>query len=165
MSFLHLKIIYRCENVSSHMRLNCTSHLTPVMTLITDQSTFYSEVRKLNFTVHLWSFQVSNPFLHKYQPSSGQTSSLLMKTSHLSLKLVEFNFFASFTTDDQSNFNVSNTSKSSRWTFSIAMTLHHIMCLLWSHFPLGPFHCCLTVAPNLLICLHSVLFTLYVWDH
>ena len=105
--------------MSSHIRLNCTSHLTPVMTLITDESTSYSEVWKLNFTVHLWSFQVSNSFLHKYQPSSGQTLSLLMKTCHLRLKLVELNFFASFTTDDQSNFNVSNTFKSSRWTFSI----------------------------------------------
>ena len=32
-----------------------------------------------------------------------------MKTFHLRLKLVELNFFASFTTDDQSNFNVSET--------------------------------------------------------
>ena len=30
-----------------------------------------------------------------------------MKTSHLKLKLVELNFIASFTTDDQSNFNLS----------------------------------------------------------
>ena len=42
-----------------------------------------------------------------------------MKASCLRLKLVELNFFASFTTDDQSTFNVSNTSKSSRWTFAI----------------------------------------------
>ena len=64
-------------------------------------------------------FKVSNHVLYKYQPSSGQSSSLLMKTSCLRLKLVELNFFASFTTDDQSTFNVSNTSKSSRCTFSI----------------------------------------------
>ena len=37
----------------------------------------------------------------------GQSSSLPMKTSCLRLKLVELNFFASFTTDDQSIFNVS----------------------------------------------------------
>ena len=30
----------RHENVSSHLRLNCKSHLTPVLTLITDQSTY-----------------------------------------------------------------------------------------------------------------------------
>ena len=35
------------------------------------------------------------------------------------IELVELNFFASFTTDDQSIFNVSNTSKSSRWTFQL----------------------------------------------
>ena len=34
-----------------------------------------------------------------------------MKTSCLGLKLFEFNFFASFTTDDQSIFNVSRTMK------------------------------------------------------
>ena len=100
------KLSIRCENMSSHIRLNCTSHLTPVMTLITDQSTSYSEVWKLNFIVHPWSLQVSNPFLHKYNPLQVKTSSLLMKTSRLRLKLVELNFFASFTTDDQSNSNV-----------------------------------------------------------
>ena len=74
----------------------------------------------LKSTVHLWSAKVSNHVLYKYQPSSGQSSYLLMKTSCLRLKLVELNFFASFTTDDQNNFNISNTSKSSKWTFSIA---------------------------------------------
>ena len=38
------KLSIRCENMSSHIRLNCTSQLIPVMTLITDQSTSYSEV-------------------------------------------------------------------------------------------------------------------------
>ena len=52
--------------------------------------------------------KVSNQFLYKYQPSSGQSSSLLMKASCLRLKLVELNFFPSFTTDDQSIFNVSS---------------------------------------------------------
>ena len=33
-----------------------------------------------------------------------------MKTSHLRLKLVELNFFASFTTDNQSNFYISITN-------------------------------------------------------
>ena len=77
----------------------------------------------LNFTVHLWSAKCQKHFLYKYQPSSGQSSSLLMKTSCLRLELVELNIFASFTTDDQSIFNVSNTSKSSRWTFSIETPL------------------------------------------
>ena len=44
---------------------------------------------------------MSSPFPHKYQPSSGLSSSLLMKTSCLRLKLVELNFFASFNADDQ----------------------------------------------------------------
>ena len=55
-------------------------------------------------------FKVSNHVLYKYQPSSCQSSSLLMKTSCLRLKLVELNFFASFTTDDQSIFNVSKSN-------------------------------------------------------
>ena len=53
--------------------------------------------------------QLANQFLFKYQPSSGQSSSLLMKASCLRLKLVELNFFASFTIDDQSTLYVSNT--------------------------------------------------------
>ena len=55
--------------------------------------------------------KVSSPSPHKYQPSSGQSLSLLMKASHLRLKLVE-SFFVSFNTDNQSNFNVSNTHPS-----------------------------------------------------
>ena len=46
-----------------------------------------------------------------------------MKTSHLRLKLVELNFFASFNVDDQRKTYVSDVSKytfkSSRLTFSI----------------------------------------------
>ena len=41
---------------------------------------------------------------------SGLSSSLLMKTSCLRLKLVELNFFASFNADDQSKTYVSNVS-------------------------------------------------------
>ena len=44
---------------------------------------------------------MSSPFPYKYQPSSGLSSSLLMKTSCLRLKLVELNLFASFNADDQ----------------------------------------------------------------
>ena len=58
----------------------------------------------LSFTVHLGITKVSIHVLYKYQPSSGQSSSLLMKASCLRLKLVELNFFTSFTTDDQSIF-------------------------------------------------------------
>ena len=92
--------------MSSHSRLNCKSHLTPTLTLITDQSTSKGGV---NIKIHSSScdLQVSKSCLYKYQPSSGQSSSLLMKTSCLRLKLVELNFFASFTTDDQSIFYVS----------------------------------------------------------
>ena len=92
--------------MSSHFRLNCKSHLTPRVALITDQSTSKGGVN-IKFTVHLVIFKVSNHVLYKYLPSSGQSSSLLMKASCLRLKLVELNFFASFTTDDQSTFNVS----------------------------------------------------------
>ena len=133
--------------MSSHSWLNWISHLTLTMTLITDQPP--SKVWILNFTVHLWSLLVSSPSLYKYQPSSGQCSSPLTKTSCLRLKLVEFNFFTSFTTDDQRNFflNVSNTTKSSRWTFSIVRscspicTIYH---LTWTKIPAKVISLCFT---------------------
>ena len=70
----------------------------------------------LDTYVFLWSSALklakkSSPFLYKYQPSSGLSSSLLMKTSCLRLKLVELNFFASFNADDQRKTYVSNVSK------------------------------------------------------
>ena len=80
-----------------------TSHLSWHWSLIIY---LYSKVSILIFTVHLWSTKCQNSLPHKYQTSSGKTSSLLMKTSCLRLKLVELNFFACFMTDDQSNFNV-----------------------------------------------------------
>ena len=43
--------------------------------------------------------------------TSGLSSSLLMKTSCLRLKLVELNFFASFNADDQRKTYISNVSK------------------------------------------------------
>ena len=61
-----------------------------------------------------------------YHPLQVFSSSLLMKTSCLRLKLVELNFLVSFNADDQSKTDVTYTvnvttykSKSSRWTFSI----------------------------------------------
>ena len=67
-----------------------------------------------------------NYFPYIYHPLQVFTSSLLMKTSCLRLKLVELNFLVSFNTDDQSKTDVANAinvitykSKSSRWTFSI----------------------------------------------
>ena len=44
-----------------------------------------------------------------YHPLQVFSSSLLMKTSCLRLKLVELNFLVSFNTDDQSKTNVANT--------------------------------------------------------
>ena len=74
---------------------------------------------------------VKSPFPYKCQPSSGLSSSLLMKTSCLRLKLVELNFFASFNADDQRKTYVSNVSKytfqSSRWIFSLELlTMIHM---------------------------------------
>ena len=67
-----------------------------------------------------------NYFPYIYHPLQVFSSSLLMKTSCLRLKLVELNFLVSFNTDDQSKTDVANAiniitykSKSSRWTFSI----------------------------------------------
>ena len=61
--------------------------LTPYMTLIMDQST---STRGVNINLHSSSNQTCQVPLHYInQPSSGQSSSLLMKTSCLRLKLVE----------------------------------------------------------------------------
>ena len=88
----------------THPGLIATAFHTPHMTLITDQSTAYKGVK-----IDQNKCQVLFP--HKYQPSSGLSSSLLMKTSCLRLKLVELNFFASFNADDQRKTYVSNISK------------------------------------------------------
>ena len=105
--------------------LNCNSspHL---VTLVKDHWTTCKGV-KINF-------HSSSSLIHKcqnlipyiYHPLQVFSSSLLMKTSCLRLKLVELNFLVSFNTDDQSQTDVANTanvitykSKSSRWTFSI----------------------------------------------
>ena len=77
-------------------------------------------------------FKVSNHVLYKYQPSSGQSSSLLMKTSCLRLKLVELNFFASFTTDDQSIFNVSYIILLHLWISVYFLSL--FLLLFWVYF-------------------------------
>ena len=62
-----------------------------------------------------------NYFPYIYHPLQVFSSSLLMKTSCLRLKLVELNFLVSFNTDDQSKTDVANAinvitykSKSSR---------------------------------------------------
>ena len=93
------------------------------MTLIIDQSTASKGVNINLHSSSLIKTSVKSPFPYKYQPSSGLSSSLLIKTSCLRLKLVELNFFASFNADDQRKTYVSNvfkyTFKSSRWTFSI----------------------------------------------
>ena len=49
-----------------------------------------------------------NYFPYIYHPLQVFSSSLLMKTSCLRLKLVELNFFVSFNTDDQSKTDVAN---------------------------------------------------------
>ena len=128
MSFLHLHIPKRCGNTFTHVRLNCNSspHHTWHWSKIIQPP---AKVWRLTFTVHpLWSRQVSSPFLYKYQPSSGLSSSLLMKTSCLRLKLVELNFFASFNPDDQRKTYVSNISKytfkSSRLIFSLILSCY-----------------------------------------
>ena len=54
----------------------------------------------------------SSPFI--YHPLLVFSSSPLMKTSCLRLKLVELNFFASFNADDQCKTNVSNIDHPSR---------------------------------------------------
>ena len=92
-------------------------------------------VWKLIFTVQIHKCQNSSPY--KYHPLQVFSSSLLMKTSCLRLKLVELNFLVSFNTDDQSKTDVANTanvitykSKSSRWTFSIN-SLSDFACTQW----------------------------------
>ena len=112
--------------------LIATAFHTLHMTLITDQSTSYKGVKISIHSSSLIKKGVKSIPPHKYQPSSGISSSLLMKTSCLRLKLVDLNFFASFNADDQRKTYVSNVSKytfkSSRWTFSIIqMSLKNIL--------------------------------------
>ena len=67
---------------------------------------------------HVFNFHSSSSLIHrcqnsspyKYHPLQVFSSSLLMKTSCLRLKLVELNFLVSFNTDDQSKTDVANTA-------------------------------------------------------
>ena len=82
------------------------------MTLIKDHSTACKGVKiNLHSSTSLIKIGVMSISLKKNQPSSGLSSSLLMKTSWLRLKLVELNFFASFNADDQRKTYVSDVSK------------------------------------------------------
>ena len=109
----------KCANTSCECYLEYfTRRLHRTDLLSVGARVHYSGWTSLHLRKHIATGATHHPptwhTSHKYQPSSGQYSSLLMKASCLRLKLVELNFFASFTTDDQSIFNVSNTSKSSR---------------------------------------------------
>ena len=134
-SFLHLHTppkVWTSVVTRSHVSCSiATAFHTPHMTLITDQSTTYKGVKISLHSSSLIKKQVSSPFPYKYQPSSGLSSSLLMKTSCLRLKLVELNSFASFNADDQRKTYVSNVSKYK----NIHTTLS-----CWATVPLGNFY-------------------------
>ena len=115
LKMLWSSVVKLAKKINSSSLAKVTSHLPWHWSLINQP---LKQVWILEFTVHLWSAKCQNHVLYKYQPSSGQSSSLLMKTSCLRLKLVELNFFASFITDNQNIFNVSCTSKLSTWPFS-----------------------------------------------
>ena len=100
MSFLQ---IFPQTNLHVHKvsELNCNSSPHPV-TLVKDHWTACQGV-KINFhSSVLWSISVKIIFPYIYHPLQVFSSSLLMKTSCLRLKLVELNFLVSFNTDDQS---------------------------------------------------------------
>ena len=99
MSFLHLHTpqkVWISVVTHSHMSgLIATTFHTPHMTLITDQSTANKGVKiNLHSSSLIKKCQVHFPY--KYQPSSGLSSSLLMKTSCLRLKLVELKLLCKF---------------------------------------------------------------------
>ena len=96
----------------THVGLNCNSS-PHHMTLIKDHSTACKGVKiNLHSSTSLIKTGVKSISLKKKnQPSSGLSSSLLMKTSCLRLKLVELNFFASFNADDQRKTYISDVSK------------------------------------------------------
>ena len=66
--------------------------------------------------IYFFNLHSSSSLIHKcqnyfpyiYHPLQVFSSSLLMKTSCLRLKLVELNFLVSFNTDDQSKTDVAN---------------------------------------------------------
>ena len=59
------------------------------------------------------------------------SSSLLMKTSCLRLKLVELNFLVSFNTDDQSKTDVTNTVNITTYNITFPSTLIIVDCLIF----------------------------------
>ena len=92
--------VNRCGNTVTRVRLNCNNFHTPHIGV---------KISLCSSSLIKNRCQVHSPY--KYQPSSGLSSSLLMKACCLRLKLVELNFFASFNADDQRKTYVSNVSK------------------------------------------------------
>ena len=107
-SFLQIPPI-SYSHIQQVPELNCNS--SPHLTGHCQRSlNCLPRVWKLIFTVLvLWSIGVKIIFPYIYHPLQVFSSSLLMKTSCLRLKLVELNFLVSFNTDDQSKTDVTYT--------------------------------------------------------
>ena len=111
------------SHVQQVSELNCNSSPHPTNTL-KDQCTGQPPAKGVKINLHSSSSLIhkcQNYFPYIYHPLQVFSSSLLMKTSCLRLKLVELNFLVSFNTDDQSKTDVANAiniitykSKSSR---------------------------------------------------
>ena len=106
MSFLqvppnHFHTFNRCQNL-----IATVLHTPQTLSKITEPP-----AKGVNISLHSSSSLIhkcQNYFPYIYHPLQVFSSSLLMKTSCLRLKLVELNFLVSFNTDDQSKTDVAN---------------------------------------------------------
>ena len=112
-SLLHLHTPHnRCGNTFTHLRLNCNS--LPHSTHDTDHRSINYPQKVVKINLHSLSLiKISVKFLFPINtnPLLVFSSSLLMKTSCLTLKLVKLNFFASFNADNERKICISNVSK------------------------------------------------------
>ena len=110
----HFHMFNRCQNL-----IATVLHTPQTLSKITEPP-----AKGVKINLHSSSSLIhkcQNYFPYIYHPLQVFSSSLLMKTSCLRLKLVELNFLVSFNTDDQSKTDVANAinvitykSKSSR---------------------------------------------------
>ena len=106
--------VHRCQNL-----IATVLHTPQTLSKITEPPAKGVKISLHSSGSLIHKCQNYSPYI--YHPLQVFSSSLLMKTSCLRLKLVELNFLVSFNTDDQSKTDVANTinvitykSKSSR---------------------------------------------------
>ena len=115
----------RCQNL-----IATVLHTPQTLSKITEPP-----AKGVNISLHSSSSLIhkcQNYFPYIYHPLQVFSSSLLMKTSCLRLKLVELNFLVSFNTDDQSKTDVANAINviTIFYCFALNCALLHVSCIL-----------------------------------